>query len=158
MWGRGQRNKVMKYGEGPRRVRCPWAPNVLATPLHVRNVLFHFCQLWAVKCNKKNKFADVKVKSKCPRPIRNKLIEPNECYLNDIVWKYGNLKKKKKKKNCTHHEKVEKLYSIPLYSSICWMYSLELCCRQNFSFSFDLSTSRTVQIEEHPPKCSWGWS
>ena len=33
MWERGQRNKVMKYGEGPRRVRCPWAPNVLATPL-----------------------------------------------------------------------------------------------------------------------------
>ena len=31
--GEGQRNKVMKYGEGPRRVRCPWAPNVLATPL-----------------------------------------------------------------------------------------------------------------------------
>ena len=23
----------MKYGKGPRRVRCPWAPNVLATPL-----------------------------------------------------------------------------------------------------------------------------
>ena len=34
MWGRGQRNKVMKYGEGPRRVRCPWAQNDLATPLH----------------------------------------------------------------------------------------------------------------------------
>ena len=33
MWGRGQRNKVMKYREGPRRVICPWAPNVLATPL-----------------------------------------------------------------------------------------------------------------------------
>ena len=33
MWGRGQRNKVMKYGEGSQRVRCPWAPNVLATPL-----------------------------------------------------------------------------------------------------------------------------
>ena len=32
MWGRGQRNKVTKYGEGP---RCPWAPNVLATPLIV---------------------------------------------------------------------------------------------------------------------------
>ena len=31
--GRGQRNKVTKYGEGPRRVQCPWAPNVLATPL-----------------------------------------------------------------------------------------------------------------------------
>ena len=37
MCGRGQRNKVMKYGEGPRRVRCPWAPNVLATPLCVYN-------------------------------------------------------------------------------------------------------------------------
>ena len=36
MWGRGQRNKVMKYGEGPQRVRCPWAPNVLATPLLIR--------------------------------------------------------------------------------------------------------------------------
>ena len=31
--GVGQRNKLMKYGEGPRRVLCPWAPNVLATPL-----------------------------------------------------------------------------------------------------------------------------
>ena len=31
--GKGQRNKVMKYGEGPQRVGCPWAPNVLATPL-----------------------------------------------------------------------------------------------------------------------------
>ena len=28
-----QRNKVMKYGKRPRRIRCPWAPNVLATPL-----------------------------------------------------------------------------------------------------------------------------
>ena len=35
MWGRGQRNKVMKYGEGPQRVRRPWAPSVLATPLYV---------------------------------------------------------------------------------------------------------------------------
>ena len=34
-WGvwRGQRKEVMKYGEGPRGVCCPWAPNVLATPL-----------------------------------------------------------------------------------------------------------------------------
>ena len=31
--GRDQRNKVMKYGEGPQRVRFPWAPNVLAKPL-----------------------------------------------------------------------------------------------------------------------------
>ena len=33
MWGRGQRNKVMKHGEGARRVRCLWALKVLATPL-----------------------------------------------------------------------------------------------------------------------------
>ena len=36
--GRGQRNKVMKYGEGPRRVSCPWVPNVLATPLVAKHV------------------------------------------------------------------------------------------------------------------------
>ena len=33
MGRRGQRNKVMKYGEGPQRVRCPWVPNVIAMPL-----------------------------------------------------------------------------------------------------------------------------
>ena len=28
----------MKYGEGPRRVSCPWVPNVLATPLVAKHV------------------------------------------------------------------------------------------------------------------------
>ena len=40
MWGSGQRIRVMKYGKGPRRVPCPWAPNVLATPL-VNNKNYH---------------------------------------------------------------------------------------------------------------------
>ena len=37
--GRGQRNKVIMYGEGPRGVRCPWAPNVLVTPLFMSRTI-----------------------------------------------------------------------------------------------------------------------
>ena len=33
MWGRGKGIRLRSMEEGPRIVRCPWAPNVLATPL-----------------------------------------------------------------------------------------------------------------------------
>ena len=46
MWGRGKRNKVIKYGQGPRRVRRPWALRVLATPLDVSNLTYLSPQKW----------------------------------------------------------------------------------------------------------------
>ena len=50
-------NKDMKYGEGPRRIRCPWAPNVLATPLLLTGSIdlvtrFKWSQFAALQTNK----------------------------------------------------------------------------------------------------------
>ena len=49
----------MKYGhdgKGPRRVRCPWAPNVLATPLEPA---IHVLRLEITMLVQQNLFASV---------------------------------------------------------------------------------------------------
>ena len=67
-----QRNKVMKCGEGPWRVRCPWVSNVLTTPLNEKCSLTHF-ELKVADSNKqKSKFH----KAKTGKDVTTKLKGP----------------------------------------------------------------------------------